>query len=489
MATLAETSRTGSLPRFAPALLICIAAAAIGALAQSFLTPIDCDVSWLITVNEKMLAGARIYTDVIEVNPPASIWLYTPAVWIAELLHLHAEAVVAGTFIGAGLLSCVSTLRISERLRQPPNATVLIAAVAFTALVLPLGTFAQREHAALLLAFPSLAALAVISEGRALSLISRLTTGVAAGLVIAIKPHLLLAIVPAALFACYRGRALRAIIPGALAGFAVLAIYATAVALVTPEYLKLLPILSEVYLPLREPWTAILQNPVLTIPLAICAIVFALRPGRMPALPAMFLIGSVGFAAAGIIQGKGWLNHALPGMALGFVGLTLLIVDVSMARARRALFLAATTTLAATQLYAMASIRPVPGLAQAVARVAPPRPSVITLGPDLLTGHPLVRNVGGRWAGSRAALFIADGAHDELANARGETRSKLFRWYQADIDAFANDVERERPDVVLVDSRPQLAWLRDDPRVRRTRLNYRPAARAGAIEVWTRRDR
>src|SRR6185503_17717803 len=107
---------------------------------------------------------------------------------------------VAGTFIGAGLLSCVSTLRISERLRQPPNATVLIAAVAFTALVLPLGTFAQREHAALLLAFPSLAALAVISEGRALSLISRLTTGVAAGLVIAIKPHLLLAIVPAALF-------------------------------------------------------------------------------------------------------------------------------------------------------------------------------------------------------------------------------------------------------------------------------------------------
>jgi len=137
----------------------------------------------------------------------------------------------------------------------------------------------------------------------------------------------------------------------------------------------------------------------------------------------------------------------------------------------------------------MASIRPVPGLAQAVARVAPPRPSVITLGPDLLTGHPLVRNVGGRWAGSRAALFIADGAHDELANARGETRSKLFRWYQADIDAFANDVERERPDVVLVDSRPQLAWLRDDPRVRRTMLNYRPAARAGAIEVWTRRDR
>src|SRR5207249_12220136 len=61
------------LPRFRPALVIGFAAAVITALVQSFLVPIDCDVSWLITVNEKMLAGQRLYVDIIEVNPPASI--------------------------------------------------------------------------------------------------------------------------------------------------------------------------------------------------------------------------------------------------------------------------------------------------------------------------------------------------------------------------------------------------------------------------------
>jgi len=489
MATLAETLRIGSRPQFAPALLICLAAAAIAALAQSFLIPIDCDVSWLITVNEKMLAGARIYTDVVEVNPPASIWLYTPAVWIAEQLHLHAEAVVAGSFVGAGLLSCLSTLRISERLRQAPNATILIAAVAFTGLVLPLGTFAQREHAALLLAFPALAALAVVAERRALSLGARLATGAAAGLMMAIKPHFLLVMVPAAAFACYRARGLRSVMPGALAALVVLAAYAAAVLLFTPQYLQLLPILSEVYVPLREPWTAVVRDPVFTVPLAIYAMALALRPPRIPALPAMFLIGSAGFAAAGLIQGKGWLNHALPGMALGFVGLALLIADLDMTRARRALFLSAMAALAATQLYGMASIRPIPGLAQAMARVGPPQPSMITLGPDLLTGHPLVRNVGGRWIGSRAAMFIADGAHDRLANARGETRANLMRWYQADIDAFADDVRRGQPDVVLVDTRPQLAWLREEPQVRNTMQPYHPAARVGRVEIWIRQER
>jgi len=489
MATLAETSRIGSRPQSAPALLICLAAAAIAALAQSFLIPIDCDVSWLITVNEKMLAGARIYTDVVEVNPPASIWLYTPAVWIAELLHLHAEAVVAGSFIGAGLLSCLSTLRISEGLRRPPNATILIAAVALTGLVLPLGTFAQREHAALLLAFPALAALAVVAEGRALSSRARLATGAAAGLMMAIKPHFALAVVPAAAFACYRARGFRSVIPGALAALVVLATYATAVLLFTPDYLQLLPILSEVYVPLREPWTAVLRDPVFTVPLAIYAMAFALRPPRIAALPAMFLIGSAGFAAAGLIQGKGWLNHALPGMALGFVGLALLVADFDMTRGRRALFLSAMAALAATQLYGMASIRPAPGLAETVARVAPPQPSMITLGPDLLTGYPLVRNVGGRWVGSRAAMFIADGAHDRLANARGGARANLMRWYQADLDAFADDVRRGQPDIVLVDTRPQLTWLRTEPQVLSTMRPYRPAARVGSIQIWVRRDR
>jgi hypothetical protein len=156
-----------------------------------------------------------------------------------------------------------------------------------------------------------------------------------------------------------------------------------------------------------------------------------------------------------------------------------------MERGRRNFVLVATGALACLELYAMGSIRPIPGLAEAVARVAPPRPSIITLGPDLLTGHPLVRNVGGRWAGSRAGLYIAVGAHSQLSAAHPDPR--LRRWYEADVDAFAADVRRERPDIILVDARPELAWLRKEPKIQSAIAAYRPRARAGDVEVWVRR--
>jgi hypothetical protein len=117
MATLAQSRIARSGPWVRPTVAVGFAAAILAALVQSFLMSIDCDVSWLITVNEKMLAGQRLYVDVIEVNPPASIWLYTPPVWLAERLALRPEAVVVAAFIGCALLSCALALRLGEKLR------------------------------------------------------------------------------------------------------------------------------------------------------------------------------------------------------------------------------------------------------------------------------------------------------------------------------------------------------------------------------------
>jgi hypothetical protein len=487
MATLARSTPLRPRLMFRPTLLIAFAAAVITALVQSFLVPIDCDVSWLTTVNEKMLAGQRLYVDIIEVNPPASIWLYTPFVWLAHQLQLRPEAMIVAAFIAGALATSALALRIGAHLRRSPNPLIFFALLCFVELLLPLGTFAQREHAAILFAAPALTALAVLSEKRALSLPLRVIAGLAAGLVIAIKPHFALAIIPAVVLAAWQARALRPMIPAAAAAIAVIALYAAAVVVFTPEYLQLLPMLAAAYLPLHDYWLTLLRGPVVIVPLAIYALALFLRPGRVAALAAMFLIASAGFAVAGLIQGKGYLNHALPGMALGFVGLVLLALEPGIERDRRNFVLAATAALACLEVYAMASIQPIRGLAEAVQRVAPPRPSVITLGPDLLTGHPLVRNVGGRWAGSRAGMYIAVGAYSELPGARGPAKARLFRWYEDDVAAFANDVQRERPDVILVDARPELAWLRKEPKIQRAVAGYRPRARVGDVEIWVRR--
>ena len=49
---------------------------ALAAIVQQSMIGLDTDVSWLITVGEKVLDGQRLYIDIFEVNPPASVLIY-----------------------------------------------------------------------------------------------------------------------------------------------------------------------------------------------------------------------------------------------------------------------------------------------------------------------------------------------------------------------------------------------------------------------------
>src|SRR5713101_5631390 len=59
-------------------------AVTIAAIVLRLLMVTATDVSWLITLSEKVLDGTRLYVDLIEVNPPASVLLYLPAVALAR---------------------------------------------------------------------------------------------------------------------------------------------------------------------------------------------------------------------------------------------------------------------------------------------------------------------------------------------------------------------------------------------------------------------
>src|SRR5690348_6521716 len=176
-----------AMPRHASTLAV-LAIAAVGVMIQCLWMPIDSDISWLITVSERILGGDRLYVDIIEVNPPASVWLYLPFVWLANAIGAKAEAVIATAFVGASLLSIATTVKLASRLERAPSPLWLGSALAFVTLVLPMGLFAQREHAALLLALPAFAALALVAEGKPLSKPALLVNGLAAGLIVVIKP-------------------------------------------------------------------------------------------------------------------------------------------------------------------------------------------------------------------------------------------------------------------------------------------------------------
>src|SRR4051812_36692461 len=84
-----------------PASLIVIV---LVALVERWYVMPNANVAWLLTVAERMIDGQRIYVDTIETNPPFSIWLYLPAVWIGRLLRLRPEYVSdALVFVGTAL--------------------------------------------------------------------------------------------------------------------------------------------------------------------------------------------------------------------------------------------------------------------------------------------------------------------------------------------------------------------------------------------------
>ena len=106
------------------------------------------DVSWEITLSEKILDGQRLYTDLIELNPPASTFLYLPAVALArcefdrDTVLLHAGRTRA-LMADAGLhdarshyfLLLPSAVRLARRVehslrRIPLGAQYIVSGIA-----------------------------------------------------------------------------------------------------------------------------------------------------------------------------------------------------------------------------------------------------------------------------------------------------------------------------------------------------------------------
>lgn len=462
-----------------PVLLVTLAAAAAAIAIQSLWLPIDADVSWLITVCERVLSGDRLYIDILEVNPPASAWLYLPFVWLAKLTSLRPEAMVAGAFITAGIASTLVTVKIASRLDERPQAPALAAGVAIIALVLPMALFAEREHAALLLALPTFAAMALVGEGKPMGRSRLAACGFAAGLILVIKPYFLLALLPPAIWAAWKRGSVRPLLTAVAGASVAIALYGAAVLVLAKAYFALLPTIARTYAGVHDDWWKLLVGPAF-FPAVAAALGAVMKPRKASALTWTWGLGAAGFLLATLAQGKNFPNHWLPQAGLAFAAVTAMIaLPIHRSPSRKLVAAAlAIVGLAAMDLWA---IRPDPAIAAAIRAVAPVHPKIIALSTQLATGHPVTRNVDGHWVGSRPALFTAAGA-----GRAGLGDPQVRQAYRQDIDSFPADVARRSPDVVLV-SKYSKPWLMAEPAIARAMANYRPVAQAGDTEIWVKR--
>jgi hypothetical protein len=486
-AAIKESRFSSSLSALASRYWLLLAVAA-AALALRLVLPIATDVSWLLTAGDKTLDGARPYLDFLEVNPPASIWLYLPAVWLARLTGLTAEFVTGALIFAGTFASLWLALRIAARGRLFPSDILPQLAALFAAvlLILPAQTFAQREHIALIAFIPALALYACRASGRPVALDQVVVAGLLAGITVAIKPHLVFALIFAAAVAAFYARSWRPFFAfeNWIAALVVLA-YGAIVWFAYPAFISdVLPLVSAIYVPVRASLWKFLIHFATPIFALTALVIFALTRSRTPSPPfAILLAAAAGFAVSYYAQQKGWSYHSYPMLALIVAAAVIAFArrwhgagnETSIERMRRLASAILVALLAGAAFVWMNFAVDMRALAETISKSAP-RPAILSISADIAVGHPLTRQIGGNWVGRVCSQWIAAGALIlKLETGDPAARAKLDTYEARDRAMLIEDIRRAKPDIILVDRIrfDWLAWAKADPALAKELTNYR----------------
>jgi hypothetical protein len=491
------TERRQALPaalRFAP--WLALAALFVTALALRHLLAANTDVSWLLTVAERVLDGQRLYVDVIETNPPMAVLTYIPGVLIARGLGLSAELVTDGLVFVAifgSLAIAAGILKGSRALEESSRWPLALLAFAVLA-VLPAKTFGQREHIAIIELLPVLALYAVRAKGERAPLWAILVAGTGAGLALAFKPYFAIGILCGLLALAIQARSWRPLfVPENFIAAAVVAVYALLVVALFSAFLSnIAPMVRDIYILVGASLVEMLKTPAVLIWAALMFASLVLkRSGRIDSTLLLLLATSTGFMLAFFLQRKGWPYHSYPMIAFAMLGL-----GGALAARKpldRVLGGFALVTLTVTFVQSMVwfnwafdkafDMRP---LWSTVASLGP-HPKILAITGEPGVGHPLVRALDGTWVSRQQGLWVAG----YLRNIRQsgpldpQQEAMLDRYAARERAMLIEDIRKNPPTVVLVDnfSDRWSDWLQQNPDIADQLRDYHWVATINDIEI------
>ena len=324
---------------FSAAVFACIAltlAAELGKIAPP-------DMAFLLYAAGRLLDGATLYRDVVEINPPLVIWLNVPIEALARAIHvsdfvIYRLAAAAG--VGALFGLCYHLVRGYVVPDRPAYGRYLLLLLCFALFPLAAGDFGQREHLVLALLLPNILLVAARRRGALLRAEpprrhDMMLIGLLSGAALALKPHFALAWLGLLAFHPARGR--WRLTTDAVWTFIFLGGYAIAVLLLAPAYLPMAAALGPTYIRyLQEPLLslALLAPGAPVVFVSLLAAGVLRRYSRDPVLWALLATEVIACYLAGMAQQKGLRYHFYPAFALGFVLLGLVAAEAPAAAKR-----------------------------------------------------------------------------------------------------------------------------------------------------------
>ncbi len=433
------------------------------------------DVSWLITMCERMLAGEVAYVDLLEITPPIPMLLYMPPVVVGQILDVSPETTLVALVYIIGALIIVLTFctlprKSTEQIRA---AYAIILSAALTLYVFPAEAFAQREYFAALFALPMVAVFIGHAQCGVWPPISlRVIATVLAALTVAIKPPFFA--LPGVLIFCYylwRTRGFAFVMASGLFVAGLLSVLITVATFAWfSDYFGLVwTLIQDVYLQAKShPLNFIIKYEANAVLLALGATILLQIKQRHSSAVWLLLLAGVGFLVAYFIQGKYFNYHAYPPALLIFCALSLAIVEriSSLELASRA-FKTVFSLIYAAILIAS------PCLMYAGMRNNNPRmsdlswtahlenPTVAAISPIISTSFPFVREFGGVWVDQTHSQWVAFFTHVMLARGglSPEVRQAMIRHHKDDLVRLLESIERNSPDILLVNISSRDSWL------------------------------
>lgn len=277
---------------------------------------VDSDVSWQLWIAERVHAGAHLYRDIIETNPPLWFWMAVPIERIAALLHLRIDLVLIVAVGGLCALSLAATAPFLWDLARP-RRTLFLSYAAMLLACMPWMHVGQREQLVLIGALPYTALTAARRTGRPVSSILAACIGIGAALGFALKHYFLLVPVFLELWLITTCRdRWRPFRPETVAVVAVGFCYGVAILLWGRDFLQIaIPLLHLAYgatgaPTLLELFQARTVVGLLTLIFVAWQLVEAKEESSAVAIALIISAGA--FAGAYFIQAKGWAYHSIP---------------------------------------------------------------------------------------------------------------------------------------------------------------------------------
>jgi|GEM_PF-2675992 len=298
--------------------LIILAIVLTGIVLQNYLI-ISGDITWLMHVGKRLLAGGHYYENFVEVNPPMAIYIYLIPTLLSLLLHISfIKTVTIYIFVVAGL-SWLACCQLLHKLFAPSDKliqSIFVTTLAIAYFILPAYAFGQREYFLVLLTMPYLILAVLRLQNYTVKRWVAVSIGLTAGIGFAIKPYFLLAWLLIELYMACKSKILTVWRRTEfLVCFGLILIYVASIFLLTPQYItqdKQL-INAVYYLSFRVPYSFLFTYHLVMAGAVSLFIYLTLRKNLqyqiLADLLAISIVSSLGIF---LIQQTLWLYHAIP---------------------------------------------------------------------------------------------------------------------------------------------------------------------------------